>query len=546
MMNFCTVADSNYLLKGLAMYNSIAATYKGEFRLHWLCLDDKCYNSLVDMWQKENNNIRPYKLTDFEKTNTELAIMKRNPATMFGDAYSNYCWALTPWFIDYILNFGLNNRDTGLMYVDSDIYFFKSPQLILDAMDAKGYEGKDYSVAIHTHRFTKPYNGDLDTGWYNVGVLYFKANDLGEEIAKTWKNWMIDTQNPYYKTHGKTGDQKYLELFSQIWGQEFIFVFDEETNISHLAPWCANIEPEKETLFFHFSHFRYNLKQNAWYDSLQGEWAPAREKGIEPYYQRYFAAIKAASGQLIDKVSIIGNIRIDTNKPDRIKGLVACLRSFEFMKDYCEIIINFECPHPALKLLQAEFDEIGFNGKLYFTKQENNYGDAYTFLVNQAKYDFVLNFFEDHFCVMDNINELQGLLRDMRENEIDVMKCSFHEIENKSISKTSIPLISTSHGRYFLNNEENFNEYSKYYGCRFFIGVNFLTTKTFAKQFWGREFNSGRPHEWEISEYNPEFEHTVLIPNVPFLASIDDHHGEPGTELLKSKNKKFHEIYFNS
>lgn len=536
MRNFCTVADSNYLLKGLALYNSLKFTLKDQlFQLHWLCLDDKCYDELHKMWPQVSGTqeIVLYQLSQLEKQYAELAIMKSNPATKYGTAYSNYCWSLTPWFIDHVLNDTFEHIE-DLMYIDSDIQLLKNPELISRAIGTR-------SVGIHTHRFSKPFH-EIEVGWYNVGVVYFKNDDIGRKVASAWKGWLIDTSNPYYTTHGKTGDQKYLELFEQIAGSENVCIFDDNTNLTHLAPWCADIEPAKELMFFHFSHFRYDLKAGTWGDSSNGEWHPSKDPSIKYFYDQYYREIKKASAMIVDKVSIVGNIMIDTSKPERFGYLVYCLRSFEFMKDHAEIILNIEnCPPFEKAVLQRVIEETGIPSKLYFV-DGNNYGDAYIHLLSMAKYNYILNFIEDHFCVLDNITQLQAMLQMMRENEIEVMKTSFHKIENNSASNVKTCVIGM-YGKAFVNNELNFQQYSKHYKWRFYVGVNFLTTKQFAEKFWGREIDSMRPHEWEIGDYNPEFYHTVLIPALPFLESIDDCHGEEGTQLKKSNsNPKWRRI----
>ena len=89
----------------------------------------------------------------------------------------------------------------------------------------------------------------------------------------------------------------------------------------------------------------------------------------------------------------------------------------------------------------------------------------------------------------------------------------------------------------------NFNQYQKYYGSRYYLGTNFITTLWFANKFWNRKFNSNRPHEWEIAKFSKEFEHIAMIPEIEIMASICDSHGEIGTSLLERKEHKFWNIY---
>jgi hypothetical protein len=131
---------------------------------------------------------------------------------------------------------------------------------------------------------------DQDTGWYNVGVMAFNSSAPALNISETWKSWLMRTDHPFYERHGTCGDQKYLELFIPFFGKENICVFDDDPRICHLAPWCTEGDYSK-VLFYHFSHFRYELP-GQWWDSLHGEWHPSNSDIIKPYYERYFEHIK--------------------------------------------------------------------------------------------------------------------------------------------------------------------------------------------------------------------------------------------------------------
>ena len=47
--NCCTLSDYNYLLKGLVLYDSLEKHNKEDFRLYYLCLDQKTYDKLKEL-----------------------------------------------------------------------------------------------------------------------------------------------------------------------------------------------------------------------------------------------------------------------------------------------------------------------------------------------------------------------------------------------------------------------------------------------------------------------------------------------------------------
>jgi len=238
-------------------------------------------------------------------------------------------------------------------------------------------------------------------------------------------------------------------------------------------------------------------------------------------------------------ISIVGNIKI--NDLQRLKYLKATLWSFELLKEY-QLLLNIDCDCITLDEITIEVEKIGF--KNYQLRNESgNYGEIYCKLLYLVKSDYVINFFEDHFLLLDDKKQLESILMDMKINKVDVCKSSFWQIEQNS--KTTIYKIQKENC-IFINDLSNFNQYQKYYGSRYYLGTNFITTLEFAKRFWNRKFNSNRPHEWEISKFSKDFEHIAMIPDVEIFCSVEDNHGESSTCLLERPNeKKFWEIYNN-
>jgi hypothetical protein len=286
-MNFCTLSDKNYLLKGLALYESLKTTTK-DFTLHWLCMDEETFNKLIAIKKKNQYfaNIKPYSLSGLEYHYAELRRAKQNPPSKYGTQYSQYCWCMTPWFMNYLLQFQVTSGEY-LMYIDSDIYFYGSPLHIISAMHGK-------PIGIHTHRFSTM--EERETGNYNVGVVVFKSGDeAAMKWSKMWKGWLLDPKNEYYEKYGTCGDQKYMDLCAVMMGTQNVSVFDVEGDILHYAPWCTHNPKHQKPLFFHFSHFNHNLEAGTWTDSNNGEWKPASEPDMKPYYENYFEAIKEMS-----------------------------------------------------------------------------------------------------------------------------------------------------------------------------------------------------------------------------------------------------------
>lgn len=288
MLHFCTSCDITYLLKGLALYSSLQETMDEPYELHWLCIDEEIYTKLAAL---SLPNIKPYRL----ESDDELEHIKTLPNSLFGDDYANYCWHLTPWFVHKMLCNQVG-PDEQLIYCDSDIYFYHSPKIITKIMGAK-------SVGIHTHRFGGSISAERETGNFNVGVMAFTRNRVGLAIAGVWKDWVFNPGRPLYEKYSTCGDQRWLDLFVPVFLHN-VSIFDLEGCCSHLAPWnIDNIQHTQKhyvewgggvapVVFFHFSHFRFNTQTDQWWDSLKGEWNPAKDPNITPYYADYYKTIK--------------------------------------------------------------------------------------------------------------------------------------------------------------------------------------------------------------------------------------------------------------
>lgn len=246
-MNFCTLFDSNYLSRGLAMYYSLEKT-RCNFHLYIITFDDKCLSVLQ---QLKLSNATVVSLKEFEDED----LLKVKPSR----TRAEYCWTASSSSILYCINtFKLSN----CTYIDADMYFYNDPQVLLDEM-------KENSVMITAHRYTPKYDKSKLSGKYCVQFVTFKNDEYGMKVLNWWRNACIDW---CYNRHedGKFGDQKYLDD----WPTRFEKVHELEHLGGGMALWniqqyrvfmvngklqCRETATGKEfePIFYHFHYLKY-------------------------------------------------------------------------------------------------------------------------------------------------------------------------------------------------------------------------------------------------------------------------------------------------
>lgn len=243
MNQICTVSDINYLTKGLTLYESLLKN-TNNFVLHYLCIDDKTYNKIVRF---ESSTLKIYNLKDLLLNDESLNKLKTSQ-------YNYFCWSLS----SYFSNFLLHKLNKDITYIDSDIYFHQSLDIILDEIG-------DRDVGIFRHR-QFPMESYRPEGLFNVGVVHFKCSDLGIKTSDWWKDSVLHKKHPEYAT---CGDQKYLDYFPILCPKESIYI---DVNIGHGAPWMWQLynfidkdtimwgDLKQKLIFTHFSQFEYDEK----------------------------------------------------------------------------------------------------------------------------------------------------------------------------------------------------------------------------------------------------------------------------------------------
>ena len=244
-MILCTLSDINYLDRGLVLYESLIEVCEEDFELYYLCLDDESYTKLNDL---NLEGIVPIELSSIE-TEDDIILAKKDRDR------KQYIFTLASYFSDHLLNLV---PCSSVMYIDSDICFYKDPSLI-----EKSCEGKHCGITLHRHNFV----GHRDGG-FNVGVVWFNNSEKGREVLSWWKNAVLTRQPSELSL---MGDQKYLEGFIPRFGEDAIKIVDED--IGHGAPWNFRLyvyddyakdgtigwgDKKQPLVFNHFSQFSYS------------------------------------------------------------------------------------------------------------------------------------------------------------------------------------------------------------------------------------------------------------------------------------------------
>jgi hypothetical protein len=209
-LNFVTLFNSNYLSRGLVLYESLKK-HCPNFHLYVVAFDEITYS----YFQKHPYaNLTAISLSQFE--DEKLLSIKHTRSA------GEYCWTCTASTVLYCIN---NFRLDHCVYIDSDMCFYSNPQCLFDEWGGR-------SVLITEHRYTPEYDQSKLSGTYCVQFVGFKNDVDGMAALNYWRESCIDWC--YARAEdGKFGDQKYLDD----WPSRFKNVHVLKHLGGGLAPW---------------------------------------------------------------------------------------------------------------------------------------------------------------------------------------------------------------------------------------------------------------------------------------------------------------------
>ena len=303
---FCTLFDSNYLSRGLALIHSLR-NHGDSSKVFITCLDLATYEYLKP--RKQELNIEPIFIDELISTFPELKTAKSNRSKI------EFYFTCTPFIIKYAVD--KTPRDSFITYLDADLYFFQNPKGIFE--DLRGS-----SIGIIEHRYPW-FLGRLEKkyGTFNVGLLAFLNDSEGNTVLNWWASSCIEWCHDY-PSDGRYADQGYLNRFAQISNKVTVL----RNPGYNLAPWNTatnKIEVIEKQIsvdgypltFFHF----HGLKRmrRSWLTSQLNYFSIMRPSLIEEIYVPYAAHLEGLDLELSSDIS---QKHIQLRKGAGLRGVV--------------------------------------------------------------------------------------------------------------------------------------------------------------------------------------------------------------------------------
>lgn len=313
---FCTLFDSNYLLKGVAMLRSLAK-YCPDVHVYVLCMDAKTQLILSKL---DLSHIECLALPDLEDEALLAAKKERGVA--------EYCWTLSPCLPWYVLQ--NNPHIEFITYLDSDLLFYSPVQDLFEEIG-------DASVAIIEHRFSPRLQDREVNGRFCVEWVSFRRDEEGMACLSRWREQCIEWC--FYRLEdGRMGDQKYLDE----WPGRYSSVHILQHPGAGIAPWnysqytfevnqIGQITVDGAPLvFYHFHQFQ--LLDNGAFDRLSAFYT-SECKEPQAVYEAYESELKDVleevrfvepgfSGGLKPLAQVAGRRWIQRFVPRRIKDVL--------------------------------------------------------------------------------------------------------------------------------------------------------------------------------------------------------------------------------
>lgn len=292
---FCTLFDSNYLDKGLAMYRSLSDTCE-NYDIYILAMDNLC-ESILNAYDYQNMTI--INLQDFVHA-MRLEEAKANRSR------GEFCWTCSSHLIDYVLSY---YNEEVCTYIDADLYFYSDPVCLIKEMGGK-------TVQIVEHRFDNSLSGKTNisrSGRFCVEFNTFKKENKSIELLQWWEKQCVNNCSIHDKKSKVFGDQAYLNGW-----ENYEYVSILKNLGGGVAPWnIAQYTLESDSkdgitlksrktdstfnlVFYHFHNISYLSSRTVSISVYQRAWRTDK-KLVDAIYLPYLKKLDAIKNEVKEK-----------------------------------------------------------------------------------------------------------------------------------------------------------------------------------------------------------------------------------------------------
>jgi len=257
---FCTLFNSNYLLKGVVMLESLLR-HCADASVQVLCMDEATWEILSKL---KLPRVSLLGLSEIEDDD----LLRVKP----GRSIAEYCWTLGPALCGHVLQ---SDRDVQMVtYLDADLMFFSDVEPLFDEIG-------DSSIVVVEHKFAPKHAYMEACGRFNVEWVGFRRTPAGLACLKTWRDQCIDWCFARLEEN-RLGDQKYLDAWPEKYPDDLHILRHIGAGI---APWNFSKHAFAENdgqvyvdrvplVFYHFNQFqllkggRFDYMMSAYSDGV--------------------------------------------------------------------------------------------------------------------------------------------------------------------------------------------------------------------------------------------------------------------------------------
>ena len=211
----CTISTQSHLFKSQALLESVARY--SDVDLFCLITDSE--------QQVEGNLFHTHTLSDLQ---SDLA--KKIKKKYKGDSLR---WALKSVYIQFLLEQGYEQ----VIYVDNDIFFYSSPDLLFEKLNTSSFLITPHFYKADPSKDQNWLEANFRVGLYNAGFIGANRNAI--PILEWWANCCLyNVKKAFWR--GLFDDQKYLDLIP--------ILFDDVAIIKHRGCNFAGWNSQQSTL----------------------------------------------------------------------------------------------------------------------------------------------------------------------------------------------------------------------------------------------------------------------------------------------------------